>query len=55
MPQNDFSRDWKFTVVLKNGQACRQEESDLVIAKWNRPPDSQLMTIIGASDKFVLK
>lgn len=50
-----FGRDGKFIVVLRNGQTYRQEESDLMIAKWNRPPASYLVTIIAASDKFVLK
>jgi hypothetical protein len=28
---------------------------DMVLAKWNRAPDTYLVTIIGASDKFLLK
>jgi hypothetical protein len=47
--------DGKFTVVLKNGQTYRQAESDLVLAKWDRPPETYLVTIIGASDNFLLK
>ena len=50
-----FGRDGKFVVVLANGQTYRQEESDLVLAKWNRDPASYRVTIIGASDKFLLK
>ena len=50
-----FARDGTFTVVLKNGQTYRQKESDLVFAKWNRPPETYLVTIISASDNFVLK
>jgi hypothetical protein len=50
-----FGRDGKFTVVLKNGQTYRQKESDLVLAKWNRAPETYVVTIIGASDGFVLK
>ena len=50
-----FGRDGKFTVILKNGQSYRQEESDLVFAKWNRPASTYLVTIVGASDNFVLK
>jgi hypothetical protein len=42
-------------VVLKNGQTYRQEESDLVFAKWNRPAGTYLVTILRAHDKFVLK
>jgi hypothetical protein len=42
-------------VVLKNGQTYRQKESDLVFAKWNRPAETYLVTIIGAADEFVLK
>ena len=50
-----FGRDRMFTVVLANGQTYRQEESDLVFAKWNRPASSYLVTIISASDNFILK
>ena len=50
-----FERDGTFTVVLQNGQTYRQEESDLVFAKWNRPASTYLVTIIGASDNFILK
>lgn len=50
-----FARNGTFTVVLKNGQTYRQEESDLVFAKWNRPAGSYSVTITGASDKFNLK
>jgi hypothetical protein len=50
-----FDRDGKFTVVLKNGETFRQAESDLVLAKWNRAPETYLVTIIGASDSFLLK
>jgi hypothetical protein len=55
MASYKFERDGTFTVVLKNGQTYRQEESDLVFAKWNRPASTYLVTIISASDKFVLK
>jgi hypothetical protein len=55
MASYKFGRDGKFTVVLKNGQTYRQEESDMVLAKWNRPPDTYLVTITASSDKFVLK
>jgi hypothetical protein len=50
-----FSRNGTFTVVLKNGQTYRQEESDFVFAKWNRPAGTYLVTIIAASDKFHFK
>jgi hypothetical protein len=50
-----FGRDGKFVVVLKNGQTYRQAESDLVLAKWDRPPETYLVTIIGSVDSFVLK
>lgn len=50
-----FERDGKFVVVLKNGQTYRQLESDLVLAKWDRAPETYLVTIIGAVDGFVLK
>ena len=55
MASYKIGRDGFFTVVLKNGQSYRQEESDLVFAKWNRDPSSYLVTVIGAADKFVLK
>jgi len=50
-----FARDGTFTVVLKNGQTYRQEESDLVFAKWNRPAGTYLVTVTGNADKFILK
>jgi hypothetical protein len=55
MASYKIGRDGFFTVVLKNGQSYRQEESDLVFAKWNRSPSTYLVTVIGAADKFVLK
>jgi hypothetical protein len=55
MESYKFARNGTFTVVLKNGQTYRQEESDLVFAKWNRPAGAYLVTIITASDKFDLK
>jgi hypothetical protein len=50
-----FERNGTFTVVLKNGQTYRQEESDLVRAKWNSPAASYLVTITGSSDIFQLR
>jgi len=50
-----FGRDGKFIVVLQNGESYRQVESDLVLAKWDRAPETYLVTIIGGSDSFVLK
>jgi hypothetical protein len=55
MASYKFDRGGFFTVVLKNGQSYRQEESDLVFANWSRSPSTYLVTIIGASDKFILK
>jgi hypothetical protein len=55
MASYKFARDGTFTVVLKDGEAYRQEESDLVFAKWNRQASTYLVTIIGDSDKFILK
>ena len=55
MTSYKFGRDGTFTVVLANGQTYRQEDSDLVFAKWNKPASSYLVTIIAASDKFILK
>jgi hypothetical protein len=55
MESYKFARNGTFTVVLKNGQTYRQEESDTVSAKWNRPAGTYLVTIISAADKFDLK
>jgi hypothetical protein len=55
MESYSFARDGTFTVVLKNGQTYRQEQSDLVFAKWNRPASTYLVTIQGASDQFTLR
>jgi hypothetical protein len=55
MESYKFARDGTFTVVLKNGQTYRQEASDLVFAKWNKPAGTYLVTIHGASDKFILR
>ncbi len=55
MASYKFGRDGKFVVVLKNGQTYRQEEYDMALAKWNRAPETYLVTIVGSSDKFVLK
>jgi len=55
MASYKFDRDGKFTVVLKNGQTYSQQEYDQVLAKWKRPPETYLVTVIGASDNFVLK
>ena len=55
MESYKFERNGTFTVVLKNGQAYRQEESDVVVAKWNRPAASYLVTIIGDAANFELK
>jgi hypothetical protein len=55
MASYKFEKNGAFTVVLKNGQVYRQEEADLVFAKWNRPAGSYLVTITSASDKFILK
>jgi hypothetical protein len=50
-----FERDGKFVVVLRNGESYRQIESDLAMAKWDRAPETYLVTIIGGSESFVLK
>jgi len=57
MPMASYriGRDGKFVVVLRNGDSYRQLDSDLVVAKWDRAPETYLVTIIGASDNFVLK
>jgi hypothetical protein len=55
MASYKFGRGGFFTVVLKSGQSYRQEESDLVFANWSRSPSTYLVTIVSASDKFILK
>jgi hypothetical protein len=55
MESYKFARDGTFTVVLKNGQTYRQEESDVVFAKWSRAAASYQVTVIGAADNFVLE
>jgi hypothetical protein len=55
MASYKFGHDGTFTVVLSNGQTYRQDESDLVFAKWNRPASTYLVTIVSASDKFILR
>jgi hypothetical protein len=55
MTSYKFGRDGKFTVVLRNGETYRQEESDVVTAGWNRPASTYLVTIVAAADKFILK
>jgi hypothetical protein len=55
MASYKFGKDGKFTVVLKNGETYRQKESDLVTAGWTRPASSYLVTIVAASDEFILK
>src|SRR6185369_3410286 len=46
MESYKFARNGTFTVVLKNGQTYRQEESDLVFAKWNRAAGTYLVTVV---------
>jgi hypothetical protein len=55
MASYKFGRDGTFTVVLTNGQTYRQQESDLVFAKWNAPASTYLVTIISASENFILR
>src|SRR5690242_9850486 len=50
MTSYTFGRGGFFTVVLKNGQTYRQQESDLVFARWNRPASTYLVTVVSASD-----
>ena len=55
MESYKFARDGTFTVVLKNGQTYRQDETDLTVAKWNRPSEAYLVMIVGSGEKFLLK
>jgi hypothetical protein len=50
-----FAPDRTFTVTLKNGEVYQQKESDLVFAKWTKPPASYRVTITAAADEYVLK
>jgi hypothetical protein len=50
-----FERNGTFTIALKNGQTYRQEEADLVRAKWTRPAAAYLVTIVGSSDIYQLR
>jgi hypothetical protein len=55
MTSYKFARDGTFTVVLRNGQAYRQVEADLVSAKWTRPPSTYLVTVNSGSDTFTMR
>jgi len=55
MASYKFARNGTFTVVLKNGETYRQEESDTVFARWDKPASGYLVTIIGSGDNFILK
>ena len=55
MASYKFARDGTFTVVLKSGQTYRQEESDVVFAKWNKAAGTYLVTVIGTADLFILE
>jgi len=55
MESYKFARDGTFTVVLTNGQTYRQEESDVVLARWNKAAGTYQVTVFGASDNFVLE
>jgi hypothetical protein len=55
MVSYSFARNGAFTVVLKNGETYRQEESDTAVAHWNKSASSYVVTIIGSGDNFILK
>jgi len=55
MASYSFARNGTFTVILKNGETYRQEESDTAVARWNAPASGYLVTIIGSGDNFILK
>jgi hypothetical protein len=40
-----FGRDGKFTVTMADGHVWQQAESDIHLAKWNRPAPSYKVTI----------
>jgi hypothetical protein len=57
MPMADyrFASDRTFTVTLRNGEVYQQEESDLVFAKWTRPPASYRVTVTASADKYIMR
>ena len=55
MESYKFERNGTFTVILRNGQTYRQEESDIVVAKWDKPAANYFVTIIGSFDNFDMK
>ena len=44
-----FGRDRKFTVTLADGHVWQQAESDIHLAKWNRPAPSYKATITNSA------
>jgi hypothetical protein len=44
-----FGRDGKFTVTMADGHVWRQAESDIKVAKWNRPAESYKVDITNGS------
>jgi hypothetical protein len=49
MTAYDFGRDGKFTVTMADGLVWRQAESDILLAKWNKPAQSYKATITNGS------
>lgn len=45
----DFDRGGRFTVTMADGHVWRQAESDILIAKWNKPAPSYKVTITNGS------
>ena len=44
-----FGRDGKFTVTMADGHVWQQAESDIRLAKWNRPAASYKVTITNST------
>ncbi len=49
MTEYGFGRDRKFTVTMADGHVWQQAESDIRLAKWNKPAASYRVTITNSS------
>jgi prepilin-type processing-associated H-X9-DG protein len=49
MTAYDFGRGGKFTVTMADGHVWQQAESDILLAKWNKPALSYKVTITNGS------
>jgi len=49
MTAYDLGRGGRFTVTMADGHVWRQAESDILLAKWNKPAQSYKVTITNGS------